>query len=273
MDVTLLEQEHTGYGASGRNPGFVWLHCRNPGWALEISLAGRRLYDELLRDLPEPFEFRAEGGLIYFKTPEQGVVFEEFVKARAGRRARHGADRRRRGAPAGRTDPPRRARRQLLRQRRPDQHAHGGRRAGRRRPGRRRGRARARARSSASSRATTAGSSGSRRTRDASTADMVVVATGAWTSKLLAESGLDVPSASSGSRCWPPCPAPSTSTRCLRAAGGQAVLAVPRPAVVGPGRVHGAVRDRDRATGCCSSCRSGPTARRCSAVRWTTRPK
>ena len=42
MDVTLLEQEHTGYGASGRNPGFVWLHCRNPGWALEISLAGRR---------------------------------------------------------------------------------------------------------------------------------------------------------------------------------------------------------------------------------------
>jgi len=29
-----------------------------------------------------PFEFRAEGGVIYFKTPEQGVVFEEFVKAR-----------------------------------------------------------------------------------------------------------------------------------------------------------------------------------------------
>jgi glycine/D-amino acid oxidase-like deaminating enzyme len=82
MQVTLLEQRHTGYGASGRNPGFVWLHCRNPGWALEISLAGRALYAELLRDLPEPFEFRADGGVIYFKTPEQGVVFEEFVKAR-----------------------------------------------------------------------------------------------------------------------------------------------------------------------------------------------
>ncbi len=82
LDVTLLEQQHTGFGASGRNPGFVWLHCRNPGWALEISLAGRRLYDELALDLPLPFEFRDEGGLIYFKTPEQGVVFEEFVKAR-----------------------------------------------------------------------------------------------------------------------------------------------------------------------------------------------
>ena len=82
LSVTLLEQEAIGYGASGRNPGFVWLHCRNPGWALEVSLAGRRLYDELVRDLPVPFEFRAEGGLIYFTSPEQGRVFEEFVARR-----------------------------------------------------------------------------------------------------------------------------------------------------------------------------------------------
>jgi glycine/D-amino acid oxidase-like deaminating enzyme len=82
MQVTLLEQEHAGYGASGRNPGFVWLHCRNPGWAMQISLAGRALYEDLLRDLPVPFEFRADGGLIYFTTPEQGRVFEEFVAAR-----------------------------------------------------------------------------------------------------------------------------------------------------------------------------------------------
>jgi glycine/D-amino acid oxidase-like deaminating enzyme len=82
MQVTLLEQRNIGYGASGRNPGFVWLHCRNPGWALEVSLAGRALYDELATDLPQPFEFRADGGVIYFNTPEQGVVLEEFVKAR-----------------------------------------------------------------------------------------------------------------------------------------------------------------------------------------------
>jgi len=82
LSVTLLEQERVGFGASGRNPGFVWLHCRNPGWALDVSLAGRRLYDELAADLPEPFEFRAEGGIIYFNTPEQGRVFEEFVEHR-----------------------------------------------------------------------------------------------------------------------------------------------------------------------------------------------
>jgi glycine/D-amino acid oxidase-like deaminating enzyme len=82
LRVTLLESEHVGFGASGRNPGFVWLHCRNPGFALEISRAGRRLYPELLEELPEAFEFRAEGGIIYFNTPEQGRVFEEFVASR-----------------------------------------------------------------------------------------------------------------------------------------------------------------------------------------------
>jgi glycine/D-amino acid oxidase-like deaminating enzyme len=82
LDVTLLEAEHIGFGASGRNPGFVWLHCRNPGWALDISFAGRKLYDQLAIELPVAFEFRDEGGLIYFNTPEQGKVFEEFVAER-----------------------------------------------------------------------------------------------------------------------------------------------------------------------------------------------
>lgn len=82
MQVTLLERQHVGFGASGRNPGFVWLHCRNPGFALEISRAGRRLYEELLEDLPGGFEFRAKGGLIYFTTPEQGAVMAEFVNSR-----------------------------------------------------------------------------------------------------------------------------------------------------------------------------------------------
>lgn len=80
--VTLVEREHVAYGASGRNPGFVWLHCRNPGIALELSLASRRLYAELVDELPEDFGFRPSGGLIYFTTPEQGEVFAEFVEAR-----------------------------------------------------------------------------------------------------------------------------------------------------------------------------------------------
>ncbi|MBX5470245.1 MAG: FAD-binding oxidoreductase [Thermoleophilaceae bacterium] len=82
MKVTLLEKQTIAFGASGRNPGFVWLHCRNPGFALEISRAGRALYPQLLEELPGGFEFRARGGLIYFNNEQQGAVFEEFVAAR-----------------------------------------------------------------------------------------------------------------------------------------------------------------------------------------------
>lgn len=82
LRVSLFESREIAFGASGRNPGFIWLHCRNPGFALEISRAGRQLYPKLLEELPEPFEFRANGGLIYFNTPEQGRVFEEFVASR-----------------------------------------------------------------------------------------------------------------------------------------------------------------------------------------------
>jgi glycine/D-amino acid oxidase-like deaminating enzyme len=82
--VTLLEREQVAYGASGRNPGFVWVHCRNPGFALEISLATRRLYPELAEELPGGFELRTNGGVIYFVTEEQGAAFEQFVAARRG---------------------------------------------------------------------------------------------------------------------------------------------------------------------------------------------
>jgi glycine/D-amino acid oxidase-like deaminating enzyme len=82
VEVELLEQNEVAYGASGRNPGFVWLHCRNPGFALDVSIAGRNLYDTLAEELPLPFEFRASGGLMFFTTSEQGAVFEQFVEAR-----------------------------------------------------------------------------------------------------------------------------------------------------------------------------------------------
>jgi glycine/D-amino acid oxidase-like deaminating enzyme len=82
MNVTLLERQTVGYGASGRNVGFLWLHCRTAGFALDIARAGRDLYPQLLDELPGGFEFRPSGGLMYFTTPEQGAVFEEFVDAR-----------------------------------------------------------------------------------------------------------------------------------------------------------------------------------------------
>src|SRR6185312_13859631 len=59
-----------------------WLHCRSAGFALDIAKAGRAMYPQLLDELPGGFEYRPSGGLMYFTTPEQGTVFEEFVAAR-----------------------------------------------------------------------------------------------------------------------------------------------------------------------------------------------
>ncbi|MBS1843183.1 MAG: FAD-binding oxidoreductase [Actinobacteria bacterium] len=82
LNVTLVERETLGYGASSRNPGFLWLHCRSAGFDLDISRAGRAICGRLLDELPGGFEFRPAGGLMYFTTPGEGAVFEEFVASR-----------------------------------------------------------------------------------------------------------------------------------------------------------------------------------------------
>lgn len=78
--VTLVEGEHPAWGASGRNPGFVWLHTRAAGTQMELGLAGRALYDELTEELDD-FEFRACGGLTYF-FEEQADAIPAFVSER-----------------------------------------------------------------------------------------------------------------------------------------------------------------------------------------------
>ena len=98
MQVTLLEQRHTGYGASGRNPGFVWLHCRNPGWGLEISLAGRALYDELAHDLPRAVRVPRRGRRDLLQDARARRRVRGVREGAPGGRARHGADRRQGGA-------------------------------------------------------------------------------------------------------------------------------------------------------------------------------
>lgn len=78
--VTVIEGEHPGWGASGRNPGYVWLHTRAPGVQMQLGLAGRALYDELVEEL-DGFDFRACGGMTYF-FEEQAELFPAFVRER-----------------------------------------------------------------------------------------------------------------------------------------------------------------------------------------------
>ncbi|HEX2090619.1 MAG TPA: FAD-binding oxidoreductase [Actinomycetota bacterium] len=80
FDVEVIEGREPAWGASGRNPGFVWLHMRAEGTQMELALAGRRLYDQLIQELDD-FEFRPSGGMIYF-FEHQADLFPAFVQNR-----------------------------------------------------------------------------------------------------------------------------------------------------------------------------------------------
>lgn len=81
-DVVLVEQREIAYGASGRNMGFLHMHNRNSGYALELSRAGRALYDDFSALLGPSFEFRANGAMTFFHTDDQRRVYAEFVESR-----------------------------------------------------------------------------------------------------------------------------------------------------------------------------------------------
>lgn len=80
--VVILDQRFPGYGASGRNPGSLWLQTRRAGIELDLARAGRRKYDEYLTILGDVFDYRVEGGLFFFETEEQGRVVEDYVRDR-----------------------------------------------------------------------------------------------------------------------------------------------------------------------------------------------
>jgi glycine/D-amino acid oxidase-like deaminating enzyme len=79
--VLLIEAETPAWGASGRNPGFLWLHTRRAGLQMQLGLAGRRLADELAQEL-DGFELRPCGGMIYFFDERQRPLFESLVAER-----------------------------------------------------------------------------------------------------------------------------------------------------------------------------------------------
>src|ERR1039457_4151927 len=82
--VLLAEGESPAWGASGRNPGFQWLHTRKAGIQMELGLAGRWLADQLREELDD-FEMRPSGGGIYFLGESQQPVFcAFFARGRGG---------------------------------------------------------------------------------------------------------------------------------------------------------------------------------------------
>ncbi|MEZ5775866.1 MAG: FAD-binding oxidoreductase [Hyphomicrobiaceae bacterium] len=79
--VTLIDAATPGWGATGRNAGYQWLHTRKAGIQMAISLKGRALADELAAELTD-WEFRPSGGMFYFFDPALETLFRNFVDER-----------------------------------------------------------------------------------------------------------------------------------------------------------------------------------------------
>ncbi|MFC9354421.1 NAD(P)/FAD-dependent oxidoreductase [Arthrobacter sp. NPDC057013] len=80
--VVLLEQRELGHGASGRNLGFLHMQNRHGDYAVQLTRAGRALYDDFADILGPTFEYRSNGAMTFFYTDDQRRVYKEFVEAR-----------------------------------------------------------------------------------------------------------------------------------------------------------------------------------------------
>lgn len=81
FSVALLDTHHPGWGASGRNPGFLWLQTKAAGLSMDFSLACRRFAETLTGEFPD-FGFRASGGLIIYRDEAYEPVARAFVADR-----------------------------------------------------------------------------------------------------------------------------------------------------------------------------------------------
>ncbi len=88
--VLLLEAERPAFGASGRNPGFLWLQTKQAGDQMALALQGRAFTDTLENEVGA-FGFRASGGLIVYRDERLAPVAEAFVadRRRAGLEVEH----------------------------------------------------------------------------------------------------------------------------------------------------------------------------------------
>lgn len=81
LSVALVDARHPAFGASGRNPGFLWLQTKPSGYTMDFALAGRRFAQAIADELPD-FGFRASGGLVVYRDEALRGVAEDFARDR-----------------------------------------------------------------------------------------------------------------------------------------------------------------------------------------------
>ena len=81
LRVALIDSHSPGWGASGRNPGFLWLQTKAAGLAMDLSLEARRFAEAFAAERGDG-SFRACGGLIVFRGAAWLPVARAFVADR-----------------------------------------------------------------------------------------------------------------------------------------------------------------------------------------------
>lgn len=81
LAVALLDARRPGWGASGRNPGFLWLQSKAAGPAMALARAARGFAEDFARARGDA-TFRASGGLVLWRDAEA----EPAARAYAGDR-------------------------------------------------------------------------------------------------------------------------------------------------------------------------------------------
>ena len=81
FSVALIDRYHPGWGASGRNPGSLWLQTKSAGLSMDFAKACRRFAGTLPEEFDD-FGFRASGGLIIYRDEEYRPIADAFIADR-----------------------------------------------------------------------------------------------------------------------------------------------------------------------------------------------
>ncbi len=79
--VLLIDSRVPGWGASGRNPGFLWLQTKASGLPMQFALRARSFAERFARERGDQ-SFRACGGLLLYRDQAYGEVAVKFVADR-----------------------------------------------------------------------------------------------------------------------------------------------------------------------------------------------
>lgn len=80
VNVTLVDREGVGSGASGKNAGYISMLSRTPGPELDLAKLSRELYPQLAEEIDD-FEFEANGALVFYYE-DQLPLIDGFVARR-----------------------------------------------------------------------------------------------------------------------------------------------------------------------------------------------